>query len=174
MIRFNTSSFSVLLFSLLILVLGGCKETAPPADSLYEAVDELHEQLSSQVDADSVVAQIDHSRLAAEAGEVMPPARVLIWSDAEINSGILQEQPQAGLDLPFRALAYADGDAAKLVYTTAEFIGQRHGLNNGPALQAYEKAIDAEIASFPITNEWYPVQRMRRRMEMLSAEQQAQ
>lgn len=126
-----------------------CEEREPASDDLYGAVDELYDTVVTAADRFDVIAEIDHSRLAAENGETMPPARVVIFSDPIVNTSILQQEPQAGLDLPFRVLAYAEGHKPAVIPTTAEYLRRRHGLADGPALQKYEESILSLLGAVP-------------------------
>ena len=130
----------------------GCGAQEPPSESLYVAVDEVFEQIESAASNYQEVASVDHSRLAEQAGEVMPPARVYIFSDSVVNTAILKDEPLAGLDLPFRFLAYADEGKPAAVYTSAEFIARRHGITQGSGLQQYEEALDGVLGKLGIEN----------------------
>ena len=123
------------------VMLSSCAGREPVGEALYGAVDELYDSVVAAAGPFKVIAEIDHSRLAAEQGETMPPARVVIFSDPAINTSILQQDPRAGLDLPFRVLAFADGDAPAVVFTSADYLKRRHGLADSPALQRYEESV---------------------------------
>ena len=134
---------------MLVTLLMSCGGQDPASDDLYRAVDKLYGSVSKKIERFQVIAEIDHSRLAAADGEVMPPARVLIFSDVEVNTSILLEEPLAGLDLPFRVLAYADENSPAITYTTANFIQRRHGLSDGPYLQRYDELLAETVSSIP-------------------------
>ncbi|WP_282045827.1 DUF302 domain-containing protein [Roseibium album] len=91
------------------------------------------------------IVSIDHARLAAEEGVEMPPSRVQIFSDPGINTAILSENVRAGLDLPFRVLSYAQDGTVKDIYTDAEFLKIRHGLNNQKTLDSYRARLNAVV-----------------------------
>jgi uncharacterized protein (DUF302 family) len=126
-----------------------CAQREPASDDLYRAVDELYDAVVAATDRFDVIAEIDHSRLAALQGEPMPPARVVIFSDPTVNTSILQQEPQAGLDLPFRVFAYAQGRKPAVIPTTAEYLQRRHGLADKPALQQYEERILSVVGAVP-------------------------
>jgi uncharacterized protein (DUF302 family) len=126
-----------------------CAQREPASDHLYRAVDELYDAVVAATDRFDVIAEIDHSRLAALQGETMPPARVVMFSDPTVNTSILQQEPQAGLDLPFRVLAYAQGRKPAVIPTTAEYLQRRHGLADKPALQQYEERILSVVGAVP-------------------------
>ena len=125
----------------LVTMLSSCGQREPASDALYRGVDELYSSVVAATGRFKVIAEIDHSRLAAEQGETMPPARVVIFSDPAINTSILQQEPRAGLDLPFRVLAYAEGNTPTVVLTSANYLKRRYGLADGPALQRYEESV---------------------------------
>ena len=139
------------IFSLIFLgvLLGACTEQQPASQGLYQAVDELYDSVVAGAEAYEVIAEIDHSRLAAKEGGVMPPARVIIFSDPAVNTPLLQQDPVTGLDLPFKVLAYAEGESAAVIFTPADYLKRRHDLTDGPDLQRYEEAISDVVASLP-------------------------
>ena len=101
-----------------------------------------------------IIAEIDHSRLAAQAGSSMPPARVLIWSDPELEAAILKQAPLAAIDLPLRALAYEDEDSrsASVIANSFDYLVNRYALPNQAGLRdRYESAIATAMAGIPKT-----------------------
>lgn len=145
----NSPWVSILAITFLTVAISSCKERQAASQDLYLAVDELFEEVLAGTDDYKVIAEIDHSRLAAKEGGVMPPARVVIFSDPELNSQILQQVPRAGLDLPFRVLAYAEGDMPAVIYTPADYLKRRHGLSDGPGLQRFGKDLLNVVSSVP-------------------------
>jgi len=125
-----------------------CGKSQPESEAVYGAVDDLYDAVVETAADYSIIAEIDHSRLAAESGEVMPPARVVLFSDPETNTAILQQVPLAGLDLPFRVLAYAEAGTPRVIATPAGFLEKRHGLE-GQALRHYRDQLAAVLASLP-------------------------
>ncbi len=71
---------------------------------------------------DTPIASIDHARLAKAEGVEMPASRVLIFSDPEINTPILEETVRAGLDLPFRVLSFDQDGNPQIAYTDSQFL----------------------------------------------------
>ncbi|MDW4550399.1 DUF302 domain-containing protein [Defluviimonas sp. D31] len=96
-----------------------------------------------------IIAEIDHSRLAAEAGEEMPPSRVLIFSDPELDAALMAIDPRMGLDLPLRILAYEveSGGESKLLYSDAAYLEHRYGVTLPQELRdRYKARIDTALA----------------------------
>lgn len=149
MLRKSANGTVPILLFLLGALLSSCARHEPASDTLYRAVDELYGSVLAALDRFKVIAEIDHSRLAADRGETMPPARVVIFSDPAVNTAILQQEPRAGLDLPFRVLAYADGDAPAVILTTADYLRRRHGLADGEALQRYDESVRSVVRAVP-------------------------
>ncbi len=89
----------------------GCSAPDPVAPERYAEPDRLFSILESNVSRSpslEQIASIDHSRLGAEAGSAMGPARVLIFSSPGLEARLLQVDPRVALDLPLRVLAYEE------------------------------------------------------------------
>lgn len=149
MIRQSTHWARLSLIFLTAVLLASCNRQEPADESLYTAVDELYEALAANIKRYEVVAAIDHSRLGMEEGEIMPPARVIIFSDPDVNTAILQKNPMAGLDLPFRVLAYAEGDSGAVIYTPADFLERRYNLGDMAALRRYQASVRNVVRAVP-------------------------
>ena len=147
--RRSTKSTRYLVPFILLALLGSCGGQDPAGDDLYRAVDDLYDSVLTRAGTYQIIAEIDHSRLAAAEGEVMPPARVLIFSDSAVNTSILQREPLAGLDLPFRVLAYAEEGSPTITYATADFLQRRHTMENGPHLQRYDEMLLQTVSVVP-------------------------
>ncbi len=113
------------------------------ASSVQEAVDENITLIEVAIEEAGLasIASIDHARLAAAEGVEMPPSRVQIFSDPEINTPILKENIRAGLDLPFRVLSYAQDGTAEVIHTGSDFLEVRHGLRDKSALDTFSQRL---------------------------------
>lgn len=131
--------------SLLSALLAGCG--GKPVDvSRLQANDAIFERLSANAKAFAPVAEIDHARLAHEAGEKqMPPSRVLIFNDPKVATALLQVNPLIGLDLPFRVLAYED-EIPVVAFAEAGFLRARHGIADSVALDSYTQGLQQVLA----------------------------
>ena len=116
------------------------------ASSVQEAVDKNFTSIEVAIEEAGLapIALIDHARLAAAEGVEMPPSRVQIFSDPEINTPILKENIRAGLDLPFRVLSFAQDSTAKVAHTGSDFLQVRHGLSDKSALDTFSQRL-AEV-----------------------------
>jgi uncharacterized protein (DUF302 family) len=83
----------------------------------------------------TVFARIDFSGDAARAGLAMRPMQMLIFGNPKAGTPLLVAAPRIGLDLPLKALAWADEtDAVWLSCNDPHYLEARHGLS--PALIA--------------------------------------
>ena len=142
----------------LILCLAGCSDDAGPISAArYVEPDKLFQTLEGNVRANprlEIIAEIDHSRLAAQAGSSMPPAHVLIWSDPELEAAILKHAPLAAIDLPLRALAYEDqgSGSASVIANNFDYLKNRYALPDQAGLRdRYESAIATAMEGIPQT-----------------------
>ncbi|SFT81009.1 DUF302 domain-containing protein [Sedimentitalea nanhaiensis] len=58
----------------------------------------------------TVFARVDHAAGARGAGLEMNDAELLIFGNPKLGTPVMQADPLAGLFLPLKVLAYADGD----------------------------------------------------------------
>ena len=123
-----------LLISVFALPIGACDGSPPVAVERFAAPDELFNIVASNIAKDpslGKVLEIDHSRLAAEKGSHMPPARVLIFGDRALQSALLEQNQLVGLDLPLRLLAYEEQShgTSRLIYNDYDYLASRFNLN---------------------------------------------
>lgn len=156
-------SFIVTLtVTFLAIGLTACDSEKPLTAERYAGPDLLFEQIKQNVETAEnleVIQEIDHSRLGAEAGSNMPPARVLIFSNPELETVLIQKNPLIALDLPLRVLAYesAPGGESRVIFNNFDYLRSRYQLNGlnmiGADLQksmdqALEGIDQEQIASF--------------------------
>ena len=133
----------------LIAVTTGCSDPEPVAPSRYTGPDQLFAILDANVAASDMlekIVEIDHSRLGAEAGSFMPPAKVLIFSSPELEAQLLGINPLIAIDLPLRVLAYEsmlDG-SSRVAFNSFEYLQSRYGLGE---LIELEAVFDDSIAA---------------------------
>ncbi len=117
----------------LAFVFSGCGGPEPVTAGRYEASDSLISVMEGNVSGSAQlekIVTIDHSRLGAEAGSVMPPAKVLIFSNRTLESQLVKINPLAAIDLPLRVLAYESvaDNKTKVAFNSLEYISSRHNL----------------------------------------------
>ena len=111
--------------------------------TISEKVTALNTELNNALD-ESYIINLDHHKMAQEEGVYTPPAIATIFSDPEINTELVKQNPLVGLDLPFKTLCYTEADTSKVsfVYTTGAFIAKRHGLDNN-TMRAYDQRLSS-------------------------------
>ena len=145
----RTTAFALILG----LVVVGCDsaEFSEARSEETEMVDRMVASLQSNaagIDAEGITT-IDHSRLAEKEGAVLDASTVSFYSNAEVNSRLLQNEIRAGLDLPYRVLAYYHDELLNVVYTDASFIRNRHGIEDSASLAAFDRDLDRLVANLP-------------------------
>lgn len=137
----------------LVGFIGLCAAAAVHADDID--ADHLFAMMADNVRAQNgveIIVEIDHARLASAAGSTMPPSRVLIWSDPQLEASLLALNPLVAVDLPLRALAYqnkADGPAM-VTANRYDYIRDRYDLPDDAIMREhYERAIDAAWSGIP-------------------------
>ena len=139
------------------LLLQGCSGGEPVSEDRYLASDQFIATIRDNVDRAAGLANvvdIDHSRLGHDAGSPMPPAQVLLFSDPEHETRIIQSNPLAALDLPFRVLAFEPGlgQKSRVIYNSFDYIASRYGLGGSsvaPLRAAYDDALAAATEGIP-------------------------
>jgi len=66
-----------------------------------------------------VVARVDHAAAAKKADMALKPTQVLIFGNPKLGTPLMQSNPQAGLDLPLKVLAWEDAAGVVWVGYTA-------------------------------------------------------
>src|SRR5271167_487832 len=78
-----------------------------------------------------IFALVDHSGEAEKVGLKMPPTQLLIFGNPKGGTGIMLAAPLAAIDLPMKALAWADADGnVSLSYNDPNYLKQRFGLSD--------------------------------------------
>lgn len=118
----------------MIALLAACGGEVVVEPERYAAIDSAVEQIKENVAGSDVfneVADIDHSRLAHEADSPMPPARVLIFSDPELETQLIRMNPLTALELPLRVLAFESevGADASITYNSFDYLVSRYQLD---------------------------------------------
>lgn len=114
-----------------LVLLAGCGLEEAPDAARYQQPDALFAQVMSNVNDSNdlqVILEIDHSRLGAEAGSAMPPARVLIFSNPRLEAQLIKQNPLAAIDLPLRILAFESQPEglARVIYNNFDYIESRY------------------------------------------------
>ena len=126
------------------LLVAGCGGSEPIADERYIEPDRMVSLMEKNLASSATllkVADIDHSRLGHQAGSPMPPARVLIFSDPQLESELIKQNPLAALDLPSRVLAFEDwrDSSIKVIYNTFDYLVSRYQLDPGSTVKLRDR-----------------------------------
>ena len=90
----------------------------------------------------TIFAEVDHGRNAAEVGLDLRPCILMLFGNPKAGTLLMQANLEAGIDLPFKALAWTDADGDTwLGWNDPAWVAERHGL--GPEAQATVAAIAA-------------------------------
>ena len=77
----------------------------------------------------TVFAVINHQLGADKVRMNMPPSEEIIFGNPKMGTLLMQENMQAGLDLPIRILVYQDAEAkTKIAYRDGTWLGREHNL----------------------------------------------
>ncbi|AQA19478.1 hypothetical protein BST95_15780 [Halioglobus japonicus] len=101
-----------------------------------------------------LIEDIDHSRLAHQAGAIMGPARVVIFSDAQLESELIALNPLIAIDLPLRALAFENltTGRSEVIYNSFDYIASRYRLADDTTAtfsERYQNAMNTALADVP-------------------------
>jgi uncharacterized protein (DUF302 family) len=87
----------------------------------------------------TIFGRIDHGDNAKAVGLSLRPTELMIFGNPRVGTILMQDKQVAGLDLPFKALAWED-EAGKtwLTYNDPRWISERHLLTgqSGPMLDS--------------------------------------
>ena len=90
----------------------------------------------------TIFAEVDHGRNAAEVGLGLGPCILLLFGNPRAGALLMQLKLEAGIDLPFKALAWTDGNGDTwLGWNDPQWVADRHGL--GQEAQTTVSAIAA-------------------------------
>lgn len=92
----------------------------------------------------TVFARVDHAAGAAKVDMELRPTELLIFGNPKLGTPAMLDAQTAGLDLPLRVLAYADGEGVvHVTYHAPATLVQTHGLPaDAPYLNMMTGALD--------------------------------
>lgn len=96
----------------------------------------------------AVVARVDHAAGAQRVGQTLRPTEVLIFGNAQAGTPLMQCAQGVGIDLPMKALVWADAQGQTWVgYNDPVWLVQRHGGGECPAAANVRQALAAIAAA---------------------------
>ena len=89
-------------------------------------------RLASLVEAKGmkVFAIVDHSGEAERIGLELRDTKVVMFGSPTAGTPVMVASPLAALDLPLKALIWADGTQTKVSYTAPQALADRYGLRD--------------------------------------------
>jgi|GEM_PF-1508973 len=120
-----------LLFTVTI-IMSGCGDL-PASVKDYQSVDTLYEKVASNLETNKslkMILEIDHSRLGAKEDSFMPPSRVMMFSNEELENALLRQNSQVAMELPLRILFYKESNSKepKIIYNSLDYISKRYDI----------------------------------------------
>ncbi|QWC86496.1 DUF302 domain-containing protein [Nocardioidaceae bacterium] len=120
--------------------------------SEYDVPETVSRLQSALGGAGTVVATLDHAENAASVGMSLPPTVLVVGGNAEVGTPVLQQESEAGLELPLRFLAWEEDGQVYLAYNSADYLAERADLDDAAGRRALEpvrqaSAMLAETAS---------------------------
>lgn len=87
-------------------------------------------RLSAAIEARGLklFAVIDHSAEAKARGLELRDTKVVVFGSPDAGTPVMAAVPLAALDLPLKALVWADGEQTKISYTAPQELASRFGL----------------------------------------------
>lgn len=76
-----------------------------------------------------VFSKVDHKANAVSVGLDMKAARVVSFGNPAVGTFLMQENPEAALDLPLKILVWASPDGTMLSWNDPAWIARRYGID---------------------------------------------
>ena len=103
--------------------------------SAGETLDRLENILTSK--GLTVFTRVNHAAGAKNVGIDMTDSELIIFGNPKLGTPLMLENPQMGLDLPLKALAYTDASGQTyLTYTAPATLQDRHDISENTGIIA--------------------------------------
>lgn len=113
---------------------------------MAETVDRLKKDVAAK--GITFFAEIDQTKLAADAGIKLGPSTLLIFGNPALGSQFMTSNPFAGIDWPVRLLVIEDENGQVwTVYNDFAYIARRHHIRNRGAAFKMASEVIASITS---------------------------
>jgi uncharacterized protein (DUF302 family) len=98
-------------------------------------VDQLLRRAVAKIEAlgFDVLAVIDHSGDAYEAGLTMPDAKLVLFGSPKTGTRLMVAHPRIALDLPLKLLISERDDEVLVSYNAPHYLAHRYGLTDNEA-----------------------------------------
>jgi uncharacterized protein (DUF302 family) len=118
---------ALLLFVTTPLLAGQGIVSVKSIHNVQETADRLESVLQSK--GMTVIARINHSAAAQNAGMTLRPTELLIFGNPKVGTPLMQCQQSIALDLPQKALIWEDESGMVWIsYNDPEYLADRHDL----------------------------------------------
>ncbi|GGW44455.1 DUF302 domain-containing protein [Arenibacter certesii] len=89
-----------------------------------------------------IVAEVNHSENASNAGLTLDFTRTIFFGNPALGTPLMQDNIQAGLDLPQRITVYVDEDGDTVVaYNSVDYVVNRHNLGDVATTETIANAL---------------------------------
>lgn len=115
----------------------------PSSHNAKDTIDRLENILTSK--GLTVFTRVNHAAGAKNVGLNMADSELIIFGNPKLGTPLMLENPEMGLDLPLKALAYTDSAGQTyLSYTAPKALQARHNITvNGGVIEKMTGALDA-------------------------------
>ena len=116
--------------------------TKPSRSSVTDTMDRL--EAAAKGMGARIFTRIDYQDLSKRAGVDIRPNQLLIFGRGRGGPLILKEAPLAGIDLPFKALAWEDSQGKVwLSYTNGSYIDKRYTVKGAAeSVKSYNEIVE--------------------------------
>ena len=113
---------------------------------MAETIDRLKKDMAAK--GITFFAEIDQTKLAADAGIKLEPSTLLIFGNPALGSQFMTSKPEAGIDWPVRLLVIEDKNGQVwTVHNDFGYIARRHHIKNRGAAFKMASEVIASITS---------------------------
>lgn len=95
----------------------------------------------------ALLASVDHAAGARAAGLDLADEIVLVFGNPKVGTGLMQEDPRVGIELPLRLLVWDEGGTTSIAYSDPTELAGRYRLAGGlPVLAQLGQLLDELVA----------------------------
>ena len=102
--------------------------TKPSVYSVAETLDRFSDIIKKK--GITLFARINHAQGAKDAGLSLRPLELIIFGKPQLGNPLMNLQPEVGIDLPLKAIAWQDKDGKVwLAYNSPAYMAKRHSIS---------------------------------------------
>ena len=76
-----------------------------------------------------IIAELDHSANAGKVALELDPTRIVLFGNPKLGTVLMQDNQNAGIDLPQKMLVISQGGQVKVLYNDPKYLKTRHSLS---------------------------------------------